>query len=405
VLGPRAADAATNAIRQVEQQRTAAVQPHYTAAATDTVPNDVMANILAHIDGTINDDWTGILEGPLRDLRGRLIAQPAAPGQPATRTPVLGPDGQVLHYRSTPAVPGTPEQPITDIENLDRTRKYFRDRMDLPQIGQDATTKEQNAAVSAALDLLDNAMTNASPNYAAGKQQYADLSRNVVQPVAEGPLGKVAASNTTTGAANALLPQNPMTGSQMEAAELVRRLLGQDTDTTQGLVRQAIADRYSRATTETQEGSREFAGAKFRKDIAGNAERNDVLHAILGQLPDQRAATAMPELLDVLQATGRRKPIGSATAFNDAANAELQQPSTLSQAANGVRTLGASFLANAGDAMKRAALRGNIQSLADLFIDPNSVDLVRGAIARGAPNRIPQAAVRAAAQSAISGHN
>ena len=36
------------------------------------------------------------------------------------------------------------------------------------------------------------------------------------------------------------------------------------------------------------------------------------------QVPNASASAALPELLDVLQATGRRKPIGSATAFNEA---------------------------------------------------------------------------------------
>lgn len=400
VLGPRASEAATSAIRDVEQARTAAVRPSYTAANAETVPDTAIQSILANIDNAIAGDATGIMSGPLGELRRRLIAEPAQAGQPAVRTPVTGPDGQTIRYSMTSAVPGTPEVPITDIGNLDRARKYFRDRMDLPQIGQDAVTKEQNAAVTSILQQLDDAMTNASANFAAGKQQYADITRDTVQPIAEGPLGRVAAANTTGSAGDALMPHNPMTGSGDETLDAVRRLIAQDPETTTGLVRQTLADRFARASTETQEGSREFAGAKFRKDVAGNQPRDQLLAAIFRGLPDQAAAEAAPEVLDVLAATGRRKPIGSATAFNAATNAELSQASPLQRALNTVGSLGASFVTNAGDALKRAALRDGVSDLAALFTDPRSVQLVREAMERGAPNRIPVAVARAGVQSA-----
>ncbi|MDM9629773.1 hypothetical protein QTL95_28215 [Rhizobium sp. S152] len=403
VLGPRASEAATNAIRDVEQARTAAVRPAYTAANAETVPEDAVQNILASIDSAIASDTTGIMARPLGELRRHLIAEQAQPGQPATRSPVTGPDGQVTRYTMTPAVPAVPERAITDIGNLDRVRKFFRDRMDLPQIGQDAITKEQNAAVTSILQQIDDAMTNASDNFAAGKQQYADITRETVQPIAEGPLGRVAAANTTGSAGDALMPHNPMTGSGDETLDAVRRLVAQDPDTTTGLVRQTLADRFARASTETQEGSREFAGAKFRKDVAGNQPRDELLAAIFRGLPDQAAGEAMPELLDVLQATGRRKPIGSATEFNRAANADLAQGSLSQRAANAIGSLGASFVTNAGDALKRAALGRNVVTLANLFTDPRSVQLIREAAARGAPNRLPAAAGRAAVQSTIEG--
>jgi hypothetical protein len=50
-------------------------------------------------------------------------------------------------------------------------------------------------------------------------------------------------------------------------------------------VRQNLADRYARANTETQTGSREFAGAKFHKDVAGNDTRQAVLDAVLREVP------------------------------------------------------------------------------------------------------------------------
>lgn len=398
LLGPRASEAATAAIGDVEAARTAAVAPTYRAADLDTVPVDDVQAIINRIAEQTAADTTGVLGGPLNDLRARLIAEPAQAGQSATRTPVTGPNGQVTRYTHTPAVDPIPARPANDVENLDRTRKYFRDRMDLPQIGADAITKEQNATVTQHLTALDDLMTQHSPKFAAGKQQYADITRDVVEPVALGPVGKVAASKDTAGAGNAILPQNPMTGSGDETIDAVRRLVAQDPGTTTGLIRQNLGDRYAKAATDTQEGANEFVGAKYHKDIAGNQPRRETLDAVLSALPDQAAATSMPELLDVLQATGRRKPIGSATEFNRALNADLGAGSPMGRALNLLKSGGASWLTNAGDAGQRLMLRNSLGNLADLFTDPNSVELIRAAMSKSAPIGIAEALTRTGLQ-------
>jgi hypothetical protein len=64
------------------------------------------------------------------------------------------------------------------------------------------------------------------------------------------------------------------------------------------------------------------------------------------------------------------------------------------------KTLGASFLTNAVDSAKRAALRNSLNTLAEMFTDPQSVELIREALARGAPNVVPEVAARTAAQTA-----
>ncbi|MDQ0317983.1 hypothetical protein QO002_000121 [Pararhizobium capsulatum DSM 1112] len=399
LLGQRASEAATSAIRDVEQARTAAVNPAYRAAGADRVPVEGVQALLDDIAAMTAADTTGVLSGTLNDLRNRLTARPAQAGRPATRTPVMGPNGQIIRYRQTPAVDAVPALPSTDIENLDRTRKYFRDRMDLPQIGQDAITKEQNAAVTGMLTRLDDLMTQHSSNFAAGKQQYADITRDVVEPVALGPLGKVAAAQETTAAGNAILPANPLTGSRDETIDAITRLMDQDPATTTGLIRQNLADRFHSAATDTQEGANEFVGSKYHKDIAGNEPRRQTLDAALSALPDQRAATTMPELLDVLQATGRRKPIGSATAFNSALQSELGTGSLLATPfRTGAKTI-SSFGTNIGNALTQATQRNNMRQLADLFTDPNSVEMILSAMTRRPGLAIGETLRRSGAQS------
>lgn len=177
-----------------------------------------------------------------------------------------------------------------------------------------------------------------------------------------------------------------------------RRLAAQDPQATSELVRQILGDRYAKAATETQEGSREFAGTKFHKAIAGNEQRQATLDAALGALPNG-APQGLSELLDVLQATGRRKAIGSATEFNRALNADLGTASPLAYLWGLGKTLGTSAITKAGDAAQRAWMRRNLSSLADLFTDPQSVERIREAAARGAPSVVPEVAGRTAAQA------
>lgn len=391
-LGPRSADAATNVIRDAEKARTAAVTPHYEAAATDKVPEDQVTALLSSIDSAAAADKTGILSGPLGELKNRLLASKATPGAPAQRIAQERPNGTI--YKTIPGTPAVPEKPIVDIENLDRARKYFRDKMDLPQIGQDAITKEQNAAVTDILTKLDAAMEGASSEFRAGKQQFTDISRKDVDPLTQGPVGRVAAAGTTEGAGNAILPQNPLTGSGGETADAVTRLVAKDPEAVTGLIRQRLGDIYSKASTATRENNREFGGANFNKAVAGNPTRREVLDAVLGSIPGGRAAAVAPELLDVLAATGRRSGVGSRTAFNTAVNAELGTASPVGRAVDIAKTLGGSFLTQAGDAARRATLRGSLGDLADLFTDPQSVDLLRQSVLRGTPTAWPEALSR-----------
>ena len=223
-----------------------------------------------------------------------------------------------------------------------------------------------------------------------------------MEAVRNGPLGRLSATGDTREAGNVLLPPDPLSGSQDETTRLVLQLLEQDPAAVGDTVRQALGDRYSRAATETQGGSREFAGSKFHKSIAGNEARQGTLDAVLSALANKDVQPAMTELLDVLQATGRRAPIGSGTSFNSMTMGDLGTASLPARVIDTAKTLGASFVTQAGDAAKRVALRNSIGQLADMFTDPNSVELIRSALARKPSTLIPSAVPRSLVQSQTS---
>ncbi|MER8884508.1 hypothetical protein [Mesorhizobium sp. M0816] len=120
---------------------------------------------------------------------------------------------------------------------------------------------------------------------------------------------------------------------------------------------------------------------------------------MLRELPNKQASLSMPELLDVLQATGRREQVGSATAFNHSIKESLGTASPSVALFNMARSLGASYLTRAGDATRRAAWHGNLKTLADMFTGPSSVEMIRAATQRSPQISVSEALLRSALES------
>ncbi|TGT76138.1 MULTISPECIES: hypothetical protein [unclassified Mesorhizobium] len=361
-LGPRAAEVAGDVIDNTRQGINAQTRPLYQAAETQALPQAQFAPIAADPR----------FQAGLARLRGNAELAPEYAHLPDNSIGVIDAVTKDLNARG---------EALANAAN--------------PLYGPELAGRSRTAAADAR-----NAASTASPEYAQALAEQEALRRTQLNPLEQGPVGRVAAATDTAGAGNAILPQNPLTGSAGEAADATRRLAAEDPATTSGLVRQNLADRYTKATTETQGANSERAGIKFHQDVAGNDTRQQVLDAVLRQLPGgQATADRMGELLDVLQATGHRQAVGSATAFNHALNEALGSASPAAALYGLARSLGTSFVTRAGDAVRRRSLQGNITTLADMFTDPHSVELIREAIARGPENTIPNAAMRSALES------
>lgn len=219
---------------------------------------------------------------------------------------------------------------------------------------------------------------------------------------ASSPLGKIASAPSTEAAAGALAPRKPLVGASGETADTVKRMVEQDADTTRQLLRQEFGQRWSEASKDTQAGTHQTAGIKFRNAVAGNDEQRAVLDAILENLPSPDAAKMAPDLLDVLSATGKRQNIGSPTAPNTAIVGELSAGGPLGRGLGMVRSGGASFFRNGVDDLKRAAYGKSVEGLADLFADPQSVDMLREIATNPASYGFLEALKRSARQAPLA---
>ncbi|TPM31462.1 hypothetical protein [Mesorhizobium sp. B2-3-4] len=360
-LGPQAADAANAVIDQTRQGINAQTRSLYDAAQTQIIPDAQFAPIAADPRFT-------------------------AAVQRLRNNPEIAPDYANLPDNSIGVIDAVTKDMAARGEALSNSAN--------PLYGPELAARQRTGAVDARA-----IATTQSPEYAQALATQEQLRRTQLNPLEHGPVGRLASASDTATAADAVLPQNPLAGSASETADAVARLAGQDPEIAAALVRQNLSDRYSKAQTETQGGSRETAGAKFHQSVAGNDQRAEVLDAVLRALPGgAQTADQMGEMLDVLQGTMRRRPPGSPTEFNRQISDSLGDGSLLSALTRPdliPRRL-AGLVTNAGDAVRRVALGRNVRTLADLFVDPRSVDLIRDMANRRPGNAYGDAAARTA---------
>lgn len=286
--GLNAQDAAVQVLRNFDKMRSGATRPLYAAADAQVVAPSDINDIHLALGNAISADKTGKIASILGELKSDLA-----------------PNGE----------------PLTDIGSLDIVRRIWRDKFDLPPNAPGTLLKTQAAKVAPFLEQLDSIMENASPSFRAGKALHADISRNIVNPVNNGPLGKIGASPDVGEQTAALYPNAPPEGAANETG-MASALL--PPDIASQLARHNVVNTFNTADRSLVGGDNQWAGARFARDIAGNDEQARALAAGLRRLPNGDAAnSSVNNLVEVGRATGKRLPPGSGTAFNEERKAQL----------------------------------------------------------------------------------
>jgi hypothetical protein len=340
-VGLRGQAAAEGAVGEVKQARSAAVNPDYTAAGPQTVDPAGMKSLLSDIDAAVSADKTGLIGGRLQQLRDLLAASP-------------------------------------DVENIDRVRKFFRDRSELPVGSTDALTGEESKAINGFLQRLSNeggsGLLDAVPEFASGKAKYQALSKSLVEPVTSGPVGRIATEATDLRAdpvqqGTRLYPSNPPEGAANETVAALRSLNSVDPTIGADLTRLHLTNRFNETAQDLQGGPNPAGGAKFAADIAANREQEANLMAGIGEAAP-KAAPDMKTLIETLRATGMRGNEGSPTAGYQAFAKDLgvgEAPVELAKTI--ARPLGVP--ARIGTWLENRALEKNSDKLLDVLLaDP-----------------------------------
>ncbi len=352
-IGPQAGALAETTVNDVRGAINNAARPHYRNAEAVLLDPAEMAQV--------------------RALPGYAEASRAVRGDPQLNRYVshlpeesVGFLNEVKKYLDTASTNAA--APVNMQRNMQRSAGYGADAATARTIGQ-----------------------NASPDYATALAVESAGRQRFLEPLLQGPIGKIASKDTATKQAiNALFPTNPLPNSADEITTAVGALASRSPRVATDLVRAHVESTFNEATQALQSGANQAGGAKFAAVLAGNPQQRANLEAAITALPNGADRWAgFNRFLEVLEATGTRQNIGSKTAYNADFLRETGASSIAGEIAKGASNPVSRFTQGLVDKYERWNLGRNLNELADILTNPAAVTQLR-AIAR-MPVNSPQA--------------
>jgi len=339
-IGPTAGQAAEGAINTVRDTINAASDPFYRRASTVLLQPQEMAQFQA---------LPGYKEAA-KAVRGDPQLNRYISGLPENSVGFLNEVKKYLDQASTNAA-----APLARNPNMQRAAGYGADAKAARQIG-----------------------VNASQDYDIALAVQEQARKQYLEPLLQGPLGKIASKDTTTKAAiDALFPTNPLPHSADEVGNTIAALSKRSPTAASDLVRAHVESVFNEATQALQSGANQAGGAKFAAVLAGNPQQKANLQAAVEALPGGQGRWAgFEKFLETLQATGTRQNIGSKTAYNTELLNDAKKSGVIGEsmkmAANPLK--GVQFL---NDKFERWKLGRNLNQLADILTNPGAASLLR----------------------------
>jgi hypothetical protein len=234
--------------------------------------------------------------------------------------------------------------------------------MELPPFGAQAIPKEASGALSRVLGQLLDKMESSSPAFADGRQTFADLSKPINSQQISLP-GALAATDDPVAQFGALIdPQRSRPG----VIEPVVK--GLPTDTAKSLVVTGLENQFDQAMKVMQGAGQQFGGARLVRQLRETDQTRANIEAAIRKLPDGPTLLAgYNKLLDTLELTGNRLPVGSRTAFNQM---QANDMTSIGLLKDGISTHPLQWL-------DRVEQNMSAKKLAKLFTDPESVKKLR----------------------------
>lgn len=338
-IGPQIGQAANESVGDVRKAINAASEPYYQAAERVTLTPAEMTHVKA-IPG-----WTEARDA----VRG---------GPNAWRVEHL-PDNSVGFLNAVK-------------KHFDTAAENAASKFN-PQRSQEtrATHEMQASAVKQIAELK-------SPEYAAALGIQQQARQQYLEPLLQGPLGRLAKKDVTTQKAiDALFPASPLPNSHNEIHDAVTRLSAKNPGAAAQLVRAHMESVFNEATKSLQGGPNQFGAAKFANQLTGNLQQRANLQAAVEALPNGKQLwQGVDNFLEAAEATGTRQAKGSLTAFNAQ---ELKAMSGSGLVGEAVKT-GLSpgkWWSVVNDKWSQWKLGSNLDELARIFTDPKSAPVLK----------------------------
>jgi hypothetical protein len=239
-------------------------------------------------------------------------------------------------------------------------------------------------------------------NYAQALDIQEQGRKRFLEPLLQGPLGKLADRNIATkNAIEALFPAEPVAGTQREVGKAVGALARQNDTAARQLVAAHIEAKLNEAFDAAGRGqdAAGFAGAGMAQRLTGNplvgTQRGLNFRAAVEALPNGKSIwPGVERFLEIARATGTRQAIGSKTAFNEAELHGLGTGKRLGAAASLAASPG-EWLHMAHDLWAKWQTGRNLDQLAKIITDRRSEAIFRSL---GQQSAASQNAVKTAAK-------
>lgn len=339
-LGPRVQQAAQTEIGAVNRAINDATRPMYQAAEPQLVPmhNGRTGQALPN---------AAILRNPAYLEAVRYIRN----------DPVLGP--QFSHLR---------DDSVGMIDGAQKIMRSQAEGLSVPGQGMDPY---KGSLISQSRENVTGAARQTSSEYAQAVQEQAYLRDRYLNPLQEGPTGKMAATTDVGAQTRGLFPSAPQAQSEAGVARAVRGIRRTDPDAAEGIVRQHLETVFNEATQKLQSGPNAAGGAKFASVITGNSQQRKNLFAAIRALPNGDVMwRGFNRFLNIMEATGQRPAPNSMTTFNAMYQKELERGGIGGELAAAVSSP-QKALSFVRDGYARFRLGKNTAQLARLFTQGN----------------------------------
>lgn len=270
--------------------------------------------------------------------------------------------------------------PDDSVGFLNEVKKHFdiaatAERSALNPQGNHQRAAGLEASAGSARDWGVNASRRSPGNpYEVALDVQAQTREQYLQPLLDGPLGKIAAKDTTTKKAiDVLFPAQPLPNSADEIATAVSAVAQRNPYAARALVRAHLEMEFNQATKAVSRTDGSTAGAGFWKAVAGDPQQRANLQAAITSLPNGNNIWAgVDRFLTVLEAQSTRQPIGSQTAFNQATQESLRQGNLASEVGQGVASGLVKLPTKISSRVEAWRVGQNVDDLARLFTDPTA---------------------------------
>jgi hypothetical protein len=341
-LGPVIGGHAEGIVQDVRSAINAATRPMYDAAGQHLVPHQVHAAMMA--DPLFEETVRTIRNDPARNAMVRSASDRSVRMYDAV--------AKELEQRSRNA-----GQPLN------------------PQANQavSSVTGSLGGGVKDVAIASEKAATNGPSAYQAALATQSRLRQQYLEPLLNGPIGKVAGRDTKTrDAVNALFPASPLPNSAREIGQAVQALSARSPVVARQLVRTHAEMTFNEAAQRlASSGPAQGGGAKFAAILRGNPQQAANLEAAVRALPNgDQIWPGFNRFLEVMEAQQFRQATGSRTAFKIPGVENLKSGGLANNTAQIVATGGFKWPQKAMQAIQNWNVGRNLDELARLLTDP-----------------------------------